>query len=224
VEEVVATLTDLVRAGKIRHYGFSDTPAWYVARAHTLAEQQGKEGVTALQLEYSLIERNIEREHIPAAQELGIGICPWSPLGGGFLTGKYKRQGDTGTGDGRLTKGSPFNKFTDSNWRMLEVCWMSASSSENRPRKWPSVGGHAARHHLHHSGRQQPGAAQRQPGVARIHHPRRSSQTFGRSQRARTRASLRVLQRNDSRHDPRRRGSESLEGRADSARYRAATV
>ncbi len=92
-----------------------------MARAHTLAEQQGKEGVAALQLEYSLIERNIEREHIPAAQELGIGICPWSPLGGGFLTGKYKRQGDTGTGDGRLTKGSPFNKFTDSNWRMLDV-------------------------------------------------------------------------------------------------------
>ncbi len=122
VEEVVNTLTDLVRAGKIRYYGFSDTPAWYVARAHTLAEQQGKEGVAALQLEYSLIERNIEREHIPAAQELGIAICPWSPLGGGFLTGKYKRQGDTGTGDGRLTSGaSPFNKFTESNWRMLEV-------------------------------------------------------------------------------------------------------
>jgi aryl-alcohol dehydrogenase-like predicted oxidoreductase len=121
VEEVVNTLTDLVRAGKIRHYGFSDTPAWYVARAYTLAEQQGKECVAALQLEYSLIERNIEREHIPVAQELGIGICPWSPLGGGFLTGKYKRQGDTGSGEGRLTKNSPFNKFTDKNWRMLEV-------------------------------------------------------------------------------------------------------
>jgi aryl-alcohol dehydrogenase-like predicted oxidoreductase len=121
VEEVVSTLTDLVRAGKIRHYGFSDTPAWYVARAQTLAEQQGKEGVTALQLEYSLIERNIEREHIPAAQELGIGICPWSPLGGGFLTGKYKREGDKGTGEGRLTKGSPFNKFTENNWRILET-------------------------------------------------------------------------------------------------------
>jgi aryl-alcohol dehydrogenase-like predicted oxidoreductase len=63
----------------------------------------------------------LARRDIPAAQELGIGICPWSPLGGGFLTGKYERQGDTGTGDGRLTKGSPFNKFTDSNWRILEV-------------------------------------------------------------------------------------------------------
>jgi aryl-alcohol dehydrogenase-like predicted oxidoreductase len=77
--------------------------------------------VAALQLEYSLTERNIEREHIPAAQELGIGICPWSPLAGGFLTGKYQRQGDTGTGEGRLTKGSPFNKFTENNWRILEV-------------------------------------------------------------------------------------------------------
>src|SRR3977135_42030 len=121
VEEVLASLDTLVKAGKVRYIGFSDVPAWYVARAQTLAEQQGKERVAALQLEYSLIERNIEREHIPAAQELGIGVCPWSPLGGGFLTGKYKREGDTGTGDGRLTKGSPFNKFTESNWRMLEV-------------------------------------------------------------------------------------------------------
>ena len=180
MEEVVSTLTDLVRAGKIRHYGFSDTPAWYVARAHTLAEQQGKEGVTALQLEYSLIERNIEREHIPAAQELGIGICPWSPLGGGFLTGKYKRQGDSGTGDGRLTKGSPFNKFTENNWRILEIlldveraAWKVARAGSH------SVGGHATGHHVHHPGRQQPGAAQRQPGVARIHHSRRSSQAPG---------------------------------------------
>jgi aryl-alcohol dehydrogenase-like predicted oxidoreductase len=132
LEEVVNTLTDLVRAGKIRHYGFSDTPAWYVARAQTLAEQQGKEGVAALQLEYSLIERNIEREHIPAAQELGIGICPWSPLGGGFLTGKYKRQGNTGAGEGRLTKGSPFNKFTENNWRILEVL-LGASEELGKP-------------------------------------------------------------------------------------------
>ena len=71
VEEVISTLSDLVREGKIRHYGFSDTPAWYVARAQTLAEKEGKERLIALQLEYSLVERNIEREHIPAAQELG---------------------------------------------------------------------------------------------------------------------------------------------------------
>lgn len=104
VEEVLSTLNDLVREGKIRHYGFSDTPAWYVARAQTLAEKEGKERLIALQLEYSLVERNIEREHIPAAQELGLGICPWSPLASGFLSGKYKRQGTHGGGDGRLEK------------------------------------------------------------------------------------------------------------------------
>ena len=125
-EEVVSTLNDLVGHGKIRYYGFSDTPAWYVARAQTLAEKEGKERLIALQLEYSLVERNIEREHIPVSQELGIGVCPWSPLAGGFLTGKYKREGESGKGEGRLetTKGSSnpaFNKFSERNWRIHEV-------------------------------------------------------------------------------------------------------
>lgn len=125
VEEVLSTLNDLVREGKIRHYGFSDTPAWYVARAQTLAEKEGKERLIALQLEYSLIERNIEREHIPAAQELGLGICPWSPLASGFLTGKYKREGNDGHGDGRLEKtkdsGNPtLAKFSERNWKILD--------------------------------------------------------------------------------------------------------
>lgn len=126
VEEVVSTLNDLVREGKILHYGFSDTPAWYVARAQTLAEKEGKERLIALQLEYSLVERNIEREHIPAAQELGLGVCPWSPLASGFLTGKYKREGTNGSGDGRLeklkdTENPGFKKFTAQNWDILDV-------------------------------------------------------------------------------------------------------
>ena len=126
VEEVVSTLDDLVRAGRIRYYGFSDTPAWYVARAYTLAEKEGRERLTALQLEYSLIERSIEREHIPAAQELVLALCPWGPLASGFLSGKYRREGDSGMGDGQLEKtkasGNPvFNKFTDRNWRILDA-------------------------------------------------------------------------------------------------------
>jgi aryl-alcohol dehydrogenase-like predicted oxidoreductase len=123
VEEVVSTLDDLVRAGKIRHYGLSDIPSWYVARAQTLAELQGKERAIALQLEYSLVERTIEREHIPVAQELGLAVCPWSPLAGGFLTGKYKREGRSGSGQGRLgtESGSPFPRFTERNWRILDV-------------------------------------------------------------------------------------------------------
>ncbi|HLG96850.1 MAG TPA: aldo/keto reductase [Bryobacteraceae bacterium] len=124
VEEVVSTLNDLVRRGSIRYYGFSDTPAWYIARAQTIAEKEGKERITALQLEYSLVERNIEREHIPVAQELGIGLCPWSPLGGGLLTGKYRRDGDSGTGDGRLekTKSHPIiNRFNAQNWKVVDL-------------------------------------------------------------------------------------------------------
>jgi aryl-alcohol dehydrogenase-like predicted oxidoreductase len=123
VEEVVATLNDLVREGKIRHYGFSDTPAWYVARAYTLAQKDGKDPLAALQLEYSLVERTIEREHIPVAQELGLAVCPWSPLAGGLLAGKYKREGTGGSGQGRLTADTmiPFNRFTENNWRVVDV-------------------------------------------------------------------------------------------------------
>lgn len=135
VEEVISTMNDLVRAGKIRHYGFSDTPAWYVARAQTLAQKEGKEPLIALQLEYSLVERTIEREHVPAAQELGIAICPWSPLAGGFLSGKYKREtSGRGEGTGRLTTpgGGPFMRFTERNWRVLDVV-LEVSKQLNKP-------------------------------------------------------------------------------------------
>ena len=137
VEEVVSTFGDLIRAGKIRYYGFSDTPAWYVARAKTIAEQDRRDGLVALQLEYSLVERNIEREHIPAAQELGLGLTPWSPLAGGFLTGKYQQQGDTGEGQGRLQiakdSGNPiFQRFTTRNWQILKVL-TDVAKQLNRP-------------------------------------------------------------------------------------------
>ena len=137
VEEVASTLGDLIRAGKIRYYGFSDTPSWYVARAKTIAEQDYRDGLVALQLEYSLVERNIEREHIPAAQELGLGITPWSPLAGGFLTGKYQQKGDTGEGQGRLQiakdSGNPiFQRFTTRNWQILKVL-TDVAKQINRP-------------------------------------------------------------------------------------------
>ena len=137
VEEVVATLDTLVRAGRIRYYGFSDVPAWYAARAYTLAEQQGREGLIALQLEYSLIERHIEREHIPAAQEFGLGICPWSPLGNGLLAGKYKKDGQSGPADGRLeilkAAGSAlFERFTERNWKIVDAL-VEVSHQVGRP-------------------------------------------------------------------------------------------
>ena len=123
VEEVVQTLGDLVRAGKIRYYGFSDCPAWYAAKAATLAAAHAVPGPIALQLEYSLVSRTIEFEHVPAARECGLGVCPWSPLAAGFLAGKYQRGEAGATGEGRLTGPNPFgnSKFTERNWQVLDA-------------------------------------------------------------------------------------------------------
>lgn len=92
IEETLRGMDDLVRAGKVRYIGFSDNPAWVVSRAQTIAELRNMNPLCALQLEYSLIERTIEGELVPCAQELGMGITPWSPLKGGLLSGKYTRQ------------------------------------------------------------------------------------------------------------------------------------
>jgi aryl-alcohol dehydrogenase-like predicted oxidoreductase len=97
VEEVMRGLDDLVRQGKVLYVGISDAPAWVVAQANTLASLKGWSPFVGLQVEYSLIERSIERELLPMARSLGIGITPWAPLGGGVLTGKYSRGGDMDT-------------------------------------------------------------------------------------------------------------------------------
>jgi aryl-alcohol dehydrogenase-like predicted oxidoreductase len=89
VGEVMRALDDMVRAGKILYVGISDAPAWWIARANTLAEWRGWTPFTALQIEYNLIERTVERELIPMAGALGLGVTAWSPLASGWLTGKY---------------------------------------------------------------------------------------------------------------------------------------
>ena len=91
IEETLRTLDDQVRAGKIRYIGFSDVPAWKLSQAQTLALVKDYTPLIALQIEYSLLERTVEAELIPAAQELGLGVTPWSPLKGGALSGKYTR-------------------------------------------------------------------------------------------------------------------------------------
>ncbi|MDI9893571.1 aldo/keto reductase [Rhodococcus sp. IEGM 1381] len=88
-DEIIASLGELVRSGKVLYIGISDTPAWEVARMQTTAELRGWPSFAALQVEYSLIERTTERELLPMATNLGIGVVPWAPLGGGVLTGKY---------------------------------------------------------------------------------------------------------------------------------------
>jgi aryl-alcohol dehydrogenase-like predicted oxidoreductase len=92
IEETMRALDDLVRDGKVRYIGFSDAPAWKVAEAQMLARFRGWAPLIALQIEYSLLERTVEGELIPMAQELGLGVTPWSPLGGGVLSGKYTRE------------------------------------------------------------------------------------------------------------------------------------
>jgi aryl-alcohol dehydrogenase-like predicted oxidoreductase len=91
IDETLRALDDLVRTGKVRYIGFSDTPAWKVAQAQTLAQCRGWTPLIALQIEYSLLERTVEGELIPMAIEMGLGVTPWSPLRGGALSGKYTR-------------------------------------------------------------------------------------------------------------------------------------
>jgi aryl-alcohol dehydrogenase-like predicted oxidoreductase len=91
VEETMRTLDELVSAGRIRYVGFSNTPSWYTAQAHTMALLRSWAPVIALQVEYSLLARTVESEFVPFALDAGMGLTPWSPLAGGFLSGKYSR-------------------------------------------------------------------------------------------------------------------------------------
>lgn len=105
-DEVMRGLDDLVRSGKVVYLGICNTPAWRVAQMQTLAELRGWAPLVALQIEYSLVERTVEHELMPMAKALGLGVLPWSPLGGGILTGKYgrddlKQQGEAGVSASR---------------------------------------------------------------------------------------------------------------------------
>jgi aryl-alcohol dehydrogenase-like predicted oxidoreductase len=91
VEEVQRALDDAVKAGKILHVGLSDVPAWVVSRTQAFHELRGLVPVSCMQLEYSLVQRSIEREHLPLADAYGIGVTAWSPMAGGILSGKYTR-------------------------------------------------------------------------------------------------------------------------------------
>jgi aryl-alcohol dehydrogenase-like predicted oxidoreductase len=89
IDEVMRALDDVVRSGRVHHIGISDAPAWVVSTANTLAELRGWSRFVALQIEYSLVQRTPERDLLPMADAFGLTVTPWSPLGGGILTGKY---------------------------------------------------------------------------------------------------------------------------------------
>jgi len=104
VDEVLRAFEDLIRAGKILHVGLSDVPAWIVSRGQTYHDLRGLPPIACMQLEYSLVQRSIEREHIPLAAAHDIAITAWSPLAGGILSGKYTaaHQAEGGNGPKRL--------------------------------------------------------------------------------------------------------------------------
>lgn len=98
-EEIVRGFEDLARGGKMLYAGISNFPAWRLARAATLAKVSGAVPIAAAQFEHSLVRREAEAELFPASHALGLGIVTWSPLGGGMLTGKY-RKGEKGRAEG----------------------------------------------------------------------------------------------------------------------------
>jgi len=154
-EELLGSMTGLVAAGKIRYWGVSNTPAWYVAELATLARLRGDPAPVGLQYFYSLVERGVEAEHLPLARSAGMGLVPWSPLAYGLLTGKYDRAtveagpklaggvpneaGQETTErpaeDKRLDGDNPFGDmlFTDRNWQILDVLKRVAAEIEETP-------------------------------------------------------------------------------------------
>jgi aryl-alcohol dehydrogenase-like predicted oxidoreductase len=118
IEETLRALDDLVTAGKVRYIGLSDVPAWVAAEAQTIARFRGWVPVTALQLEYSLLERTPEGELLPMAQDLRIGVLPWSPLRGGQLSGKYVRSNGTPTDTRRAEL---YDAPTERDWHVIEA-------------------------------------------------------------------------------------------------------
>lgn len=154
-EEMAETMSGLVRSGKIRYWGLSNTPAWYAAQVATIARLRGLPMPVGLQNFYSLVERGVEAEHVPLGRALGMGLVPWSPLAYGLLTGKYDRatveagasrkggvpnEGGAAddvraAGDKRLDGDNPFGDslFTERNWRVVEVLKAVAAEMDESP-------------------------------------------------------------------------------------------
>ena len=154
-EEVLETMASLVRAGKIRYWGVSNAPAWFCAKLATLAAVRAAPGPIALQYFYSLVNRDIEDEHVPLAADAGLGVVPWSPLAFGFLTGKYDRTAveaaeprtaglprEAATteearpeDDKRLDGSNPFGDslFNDRNWNIVDELRRVAGEADQSP-------------------------------------------------------------------------------------------
>src|SRR5215203_1437288 len=126
LEETLSALTDLVRSGKVRYIGVSSFTGWQLMRSLYVSQAGGLERFVCLQPQYSLVERNIEREVLPICLEEGLGVIPWSPLGGGFLSGKYRRDEEPPEGS-RISEAVEsmeeywYRRATERNWAALDV-------------------------------------------------------------------------------------------------------
>jgi aryl-alcohol dehydrogenase-like predicted oxidoreductase len=145
VEEILRAMDDLVRAGKVLYVGISDTPAWQISRMQAIADLRGWSPWVALQIEYDLIERTTERELIPMANEMGLGVIPWSPLAGGILSGKYteedflKESATTGSQGSRKPDLATLGRFSERNLQIVaeEKKWPLRFRSLPRRWRWP---------------------------------------------------------------------------------------
>lgn len=121
-EEILGALDDLVRAGKVLYLGCSNYPAYHLTDSLAISRERRLERFATMQMQYSLLERSIEREHVPVARRHGVGILAWSPLAGGFLSGKYRR-GQAPPPGTRLEawKQRWASMDTERSWRILDA-------------------------------------------------------------------------------------------------------
>ena len=166
IDETMRALDDLVRAGKVRYLGVSDTPAWKVTQGQLLAQFHGGSPFVGLQIEYSLIERTVEGELVPMARELGLGITPWSPLRGGVLSGKYTRANAAQANPDRGDRVKAF--LTERNLAIID----EADPHRRRARRLAGqrgagVGAVAAGRDVHHHRRAAAGSTRAEPRRAR---------------------------------------------------------
>lgn len=132
VEEVMRAFDDLVRSGKVFYIGVSDTPAWIISQANTLAMLRGWTPFIGLQIEYSLKERTPERDLLPMARAFDIGVTAWSPLAAGLLTGKYNRPADETT-EGRLNNPDSSQQISDRDLKIAAEVSLIASEIGKAP-------------------------------------------------------------------------------------------
>lgn len=124
LEETISTLDDLVREGKVRYVGASNFAGWQLAKALGLAALHGWEPFVSLQPEYSLVTRDLERELLPLCREEGLAVLPWSPLGGGLLTGKYTKDAEMPAGSRGAETETPITftyRINDRAWKIVDA-------------------------------------------------------------------------------------------------------